>query len=278
MGLITHHMAYVRPRSVEEAADALSSRPDSARVLAGGQSLIPLMKLELSQPELLVDIAGIAELDDVRDRPDGTIEIGAMVRHARLQSDPTIRRRLPLLSEVAGLVADPQIRTLGTLGGSLAHADPAGDYCMLALALDAQILTNRREIPATDFFLGPFTTPLDAGEMVLGVRLPASDDEHAFVKITRLPFDSGVPAVVVQRLDGVWRIGLTNLGHGHARARAVEAALAAGATPGEAVEHGWTDIEEITDQPVPLTYRVHMARVLTRRALDRAESRGRTSP
>lgn len=271
MGLITHRMSYARPRDIGEAADLLARFPDTARVLAGGQSLIPLMKLEFAQPEVLVDISRVPDLDDVREGPDETLEIGAMVRHDRVHDDPVIQRRLPLLSEVARLVGDPQVRTLGTFGGVLAHADPAGDYCMLALALDARILTNRREISAAEFFQGPFTTALEPGELVIGGRFPASDERHAFVKIAEMPFDSGVPSVAVQRLQGTWRVGVTNMGHDGARARAVEAALAGGATPSEAVHGAWDEPEGASDEAVPLRYRLHMARVLTQRALERAD-------
>lgn len=274
MGLITHRMSYARPRDIGEAVELLARFPDTARVLAGGQSLIPLMKLEFAQPEVLVDISRVPDLDDVREAPDETLEIGAMVRHDRVHHDPVIRRRSPLLSEVARLVGDPQVRTLGTFGGVLAHADPAGDYCMLALALDALILTDHREIPAAEFFLGPFTTALEPGEIVTGARFPVSDDRHAFVKIAEMPFDSGVPSVAVQRLQGTWRVGLTNMGHDGARARDVEAALAGGASPSEAVLGAWSDVEINSDEAVPHGYRLHMARVLTQRALERAQVPG----
>jgi aerobic carbon-monoxide dehydrogenase medium subunit len=274
VGLITHRMSYAQPRTIGEAADLLARSPDTARVLAGGQSLIPLMKLEFAQPEVLVDISRVPGLDDVREGPGDTLEIGAMVRHDRVHHDPVIQRRLPLLSEVARLVGDPQVRTLGTFGGVLAHADPAGDYCMLALALDARILTNRREISAEEFFEGPFTTALQPGEFVTGGRFPASDGRHAFEKIAQMPFDSGVPSVAVQWLQGAWRVGLTNMGHDAARARAVEAALADGATPSEAVGGAWNESEDTSEDSVPRSYRLHMARVLTQRALERADRSG----
>jgi carbon-monoxide dehydrogenase medium subunit len=268
-------MLYAQPRDIEEAVDLLARFPDSARVLAGGQSLIPLMKLEFSQPDVLVDISHVPDLDYVREGSGGTLEIGAMVRHERVHADPIIRRRSPLLGKVAGLVGDPQVRTLGTLGGVLAHADPAGDYCMLALMLDARILTNRREIPAADFFQGPFTTLLEPVEVVIGARFPASADQHAFVKIAAMPFDSGVPSVAVQRLSGRWRVGLTNMGHERTRARTVEERLAEGASPSQAVESAWLDVEDMSDETaVPLSYRLHMARVLTQRALERAQVQG----
>jgi carbon-monoxide dehydrogenase medium subunit len=272
--MITHRMSYARPRDIGEAADMLARFPDTARVLAGGQSLIPLMKLEFAQPEVLVDISRVPDLDVVREGRGETLEIGAMVRHDRVHHDPVIQGRLPLLSEVARLVGDPQVRTLGTFGGVLAHADPAGDYCMLALALDAQIRTNRREIPAHEFFQGPFTTALQPDELVTGARFPASVSRHAFVKIAAMPFDSGVPSVAVQWLQGAWRVGLTNMGHDGARARAVEAALAGGASPSEAVHGAWNEPESTSDEAVPRGYRLHMARVLTQRALEQADLYG----
>jgi carbon-monoxide dehydrogenase medium subunit len=275
MGLISHPMTYVRAQSIQEAIDVLSQLPDVARVLSGGQSLIPLMKLGLAIPEAIVDISGIGELDYVHERHDDMLEIGALARHSRLERDPIVRRRLPLLSKVARLVGDPQVRSLGTLGGSLAHADPAGDYCMLAIMLDGVVLTNEREVPATEFFEGPFTTSLGPGEMVIGVRFPATAYPHAFLKITRLPFDSGVPSVAVQRLGEGWRVGLTNVGHDRARARAVEEALETGATSAAAVSVPWLELQSFPDEVVPASYRMHMAQVLTGRALDEAQGGGR---
>jgi carbon-monoxide dehydrogenase medium subunit len=275
MGLITHAMAYARPTSVDDAVDLLTRFPDTARVLAGGQSLIPLMKLELSQPEVLVDLGGIAELDTVRTGPGNTIEVGAMVTHNRLVTDPDIRERLPLLGETAALVADPQIRSLGTVGGALAHADPAGDYCMLAMALDAVILTNRREIPTKAFYDGPFTTTLGVGEVVTAARFPIARGPHSFVKLTFLPFDSGVPSVAVQRLGDGWRIGLTNVGHERSRARTVEEAIAGGVDPGEAARAAWThEVDDTGNEAVPREYARRMAQVLTARALHLATAAG----
>ena len=149
--MITAAFEYARPGSVDEAQSLLTKYGTDAKVIAGGQSLIPLMRLRLSQPTALVDIQGISELKHVR-RDNGSVEIGALVRHVDIQRDATLRETLPILVEMANDVGDNQVRNLGTIGGVIAHGDAAGDYNTLALMLDAEIVTNKRRHQARDFF------------------------------------------------------------------------------------------------------------------------------
>src|SRR5437763_9673872 len=159
--MIPAAFAYRRASSVDEATRLLAEGGD-AKVLAGGHSLIPLMRLRLAQPSSLIDINGLErELSYVR-RDNGSVRVGALTRHYQIEQSEEVRRSLPLLAEVAGEVGDAQVRSMGTIGGVLAHADPAGDYGTLALMLDATINTNKRSIPAREIFVGLFTTPLAA--------------------------------------------------------------------------------------------------------------------
>ncbi|HUY61059.1 MAG TPA: xanthine dehydrogenase family protein subunit M, partial [Candidatus Dormibacteraeota bacterium] len=224
---------YSRATSVAEAVDQLRRAGGEAKVLAGGHSLIPLMRLRLAQPTALVDINGVRELDYIRVE-DGRVRIGALTRHATVVRSADVRRHLPLLAEIASEVGDPQVRSRGTVGGVLAHADSAGDYPTLALMLDAEIVTDRRRIAARDFFQHLFTTPLAPDELVCEVAFPAAPGPHRYLKFRRRLFDWAIVAAGVQQMDGGWRVGLTNVGPTPVRAVAVEAALAQGATPSAA--------------------------------------------
>src|SRR5207244_2929593 len=170
---------YQRASSVDEAARLLG-QSDDVKLLAGGHSLIPLMRLRLAQPSMLVDINGLAgELGYIR-RDNGTVRIGALARHYQINTSSEVQRSLPLLAEVAGEVGDEQVRSMGTIGGVLAHADPAGDYGTLALMFDATIVTNKRSIAAHDFFRGLFTTPLAGDELVTEVVFPVASGPHKY--------------------------------------------------------------------------------------------------
>jgi aerobic carbon-monoxide dehydrogenase medium subunit len=165
--MIPAAFSYQKATSVDDAARKLGQGGGDAKVLAGGHSLIPLMRLRLAQPSVLVDINGLdGELGYVR-RDNGTLHVGALTRHHQIEHSDEVKRSLPLLAEIASEVGDAQVRTMGTIGGVFAHADPAGDYGALALMLDATVVTNKRSIPARDFFVGLFTTPLDEDELVV---------------------------------------------------------------------------------------------------------------
>jgi CO/xanthine dehydrogenase FAD-binding subunit len=170
---------YKRATSVDDAFALLAAGDEDTKVLAGGQSLVPLLNLRLARPSLLVDVNRVPGLDDVR-VDDGTINLGATVRHARLLTDPVVTREAPLLRQAAALIGHPAIRNRGTLGGSLAHADPGAELCAAMVALDAEIEIGSRRgmrtVPATDFFLGPFMSVLEPDELVLAVRVARHGD------------------------------------------------------------------------------------------------------
>ena len=260
---------YARASSVDEAAKLLNKYGDDAKVLAGGHSLIPLMRLRLAQPTALVDINGIKELDQIKE--DGAkLRIGALTRHVTIQNSAVVKQRLPLLAEVAGEVGDNQVRNMGTIGGVVAHADAAGDYPTIALMLDAEIVTNQRTIAAKDFFKDLFTTPLAADEIVIEIVFPAADGPHKYIKFRRRLFDWAIVGAAAQKVDGGWRIGLTNVGPTPVRAKAVEDALRSGAKPAEAAEHASDGLSPSGDLRASAEYKKHLARVLTKRAIEQA--------
>ena len=260
---------YSRATSVAHAVNQLRTAGPEAKVIAGGQSLLPMMRLRLAQPGHLVDLNGIPDLDYVRVK-DGSVQIGAMTRHATLVRSELLRANLPLLAEVAKEVGDPQVRTRGTIGGVMAHADAAGDYPTVALMLDAEIVTDRRRIPARDFFQHLFTTALEPDELVVEVDFPVSTGAHRYLKFRRRVFDWAIVAVGVQRLGDGWRVGITHAGPTAVRAHAVEDALRSGATPAEAAERASDGLHPNSDVHASSEFRLHLAQVLTRRALEQA--------
>ncbi|HKV87609.1 MAG TPA: xanthine dehydrogenase family protein subunit M [Candidatus Dormibacteraeota bacterium] len=261
---------YARASSVEEASKLLKQYGDEAKVLAGGHSLIPLMRLRLAQPKALVDINGVKGLDQVRES-GGKLHVGALVRHVTIHSSPVVKEKLPLLAEVAGEVGDNQVRNMGTMGGVIAHADAAGDYPTLALMLDAEIVTNHRTIPAKDFFQDIFTTSLGPDEIVTEVVFPVANGPHKYIKFRRRLFDWAIVGAAAQKMNGGWRIGLTNVGPTPVRANAVEDALHKGAKPEEAAEHASDGLNPSGDLRASPEYKKHLARVLTKRAIQQAE-------
>ena len=261
---------YARASSVEEASKLLSKFGEDAKVLAGGHSLIPLMRLRLAQPAALIDINGIKELDHIKE--DGQkLRIGALTRHVTIHNSAVVKDKLPLLAEVASEVGDNQVRNMGTMGGVIAHADAAGDYPTLALMLDADIVTNRRTIPARDFFKDLFTTALGPDEVVTEVVFPVANGPHKYVKFRRRLFDWAIVGVAAQKMNGGWRIGLTNVGPTPVRAKAVEEALQKGAKAEEAAQHASDGLDPAGDLRASPEYKKHLARVLTKRAINQAE-------
>ena len=261
---------YARASSVEEASRLLHQYGEDAKVLAGGHSLIPLMRLRLAQPKALVDINGIKGLDQIKE--DGRkLRIGALTRHVTIQNSPVVKDKLPLLAEVAGEVGDNQVRNMGTMGGVIAHADAAGDYPTLALMLDADIVTNQRTIAARDFFKDLFTTALGPEEIVTEVVFPVANGPHKYIKFRRRLFDWAIVGVAAQKINGDWRIGLTNVGPTPVRASAVEEALHKGAKPEEAAEHASDGLDPAGDLRASPEYKKHLARVLTKRAIQQSQ-------
>ncbi len=272
---------YTRPSSLDEAVQALADGGEDAKVIAGGQSLLSLLRLRLAYPDLLVDIGGLSELRGVRDAGDALV-VGALTTHAEVVRDPLVRAHCGLVSEATATVADPAVRHRGTLGGSLAHADPAGDLPAVVLALGATMiargLSGDREIAAADFFLDYLTTSLDPGEILTGVRVPKLGPGwgyryEKFHRTAQAWATVGV-AAVARRSNGhvaEARIGLTNMGLVPVRARAAEEAAAGAEADRSALRAAAAHADEETQPPADLhgapDYRRHLARVLTARAL-----------
>lgn len=256
--------------SVEEAIQLLGSRED-AKLLAGGHSLLPAMKLRLARPSLLVDIGRLAELRYVREA-GGRIALGALARHHDLATSDLLRQRCPLLAEAAAEVGDPQVRHRGTIGGSVCHGDPASDLPTVLLALEAEFLVRgpggERVVAAADFFQGVFQTALGPQEVLTEIRVPSATG--TYLKLNRRAQDWATVGVAVARVDGGVRVALTSMGPTPLRARGVEEALAAGADPASAAQRADEGTSPPTDVAATAEFRRHLARVLVRRALEEA--------
>ena len=272
---------YVRPSSIGEAVRALADGGDEAKVIAGGQSLMPLLRLRLAYPELLVDVGALDELRGVTESGDALL-IGAGTTHYQLTRDPLIAAYCGLLAEAAGTVADPAVRHRGTIGGSLSHGDPAGDLPAVSLALDATMIARgpggEREIAARDFFVDYLTTSLRPDEILTGVRVPKLGPGwgYRYEKFHRTAQAWAIVGVaaLARRADGMVaeaRIGLTNMGPVPVRATAAEAAAAGAQASPDALRAAAASADEGTEPPADLhgapDYRRHLARVLTGRAL-----------
>jgi aerobic carbon-monoxide dehydrogenase medium subunit len=281
--MIPAAFAYARPTSVDEALRAIAEGGDDVKILAGGQSLIPVMRLRLAAPELVVDLSKVDELRGVREEGDQLV-IGAMTTHAAVLTDPLLAQFSQLLVQATEAVADRQVRRRGTFGGALAHADPAGDLPAVALALDAEFViagpAGRRTVAAADFFLDYLTTAIEEGELLVEVRLPklaAADGWGVrYEKFNRVAQAWSIVAVAaaVRREGGritEARIGLTNMGPTPLRATATEAALVGVDVSLETVTAAAAQAAEGTspsnDLNAQADYRQHLAQVLTRRAL-----------
>src|SRR5262249_43250799 len=203
----------------------------------------------------------------------GKLHVGALARHVTIQNSAVVKDKLPLLAEIAGEVGDNQVRNMGTMGGVIAHADAAGDYPTLALILDADIVTNKRTIAAKDFFKDLFTTALGPDEIVTEVVFPAADGPHKYIKFRRRLFDWAMVGAGAQKINGGWRIGLTNVGRTPVRATAVEKALKDGAKAEDAAQHASDGLDPAGDLRASPEYKKHLARVLTKRAINQAEGR-----
>ncbi|HEY2509099.1 MAG TPA: FAD binding domain-containing protein [Streptosporangiaceae bacterium] len=271
--MIPASFTYQRALSVDEALDLAAKAGEDAKFLAGGHSLLPLMKLRLAVPETLVDIGRLRELSYIRDEGDD-IAVGALTTHDELSRAEMLTRELPLLAFAAGQIGDPQVRHCGTIGGSLSHGDPAADLPAVALALAARLVVRgpagTRQIAAADFFSGLFETALEPGELVTEIRFAKPGrPAWAFQKFTKRAIDWAIVGVAVQG----GRVALVNMGSAPLRAAAVEAALASGATPAEAASHAAEGTSAPADLNASRAYREHLARVLVGRALSDAASR-----
>jgi len=278
--MIPSAFEYEAPTSTADAVELLAGAPMGAKILAGGQSFIPVLRLRMADPELVVGLAKIPGLDGARLDGDHVV-IGAMTTHAAVASDPLIQEHAPLLAKAAATVADPQVRHRGTIGGSTAHADPAGDIGTCLLAMDAELRIagpgGERDVAAADFFIDVFTTDLDEDELLTEIRVPSFRGWSAhYEKFTRVAQQWSIVAVgALVRTEGDTiseaRIGLTNMGPTPLRASGVEAALAGCALDASAIAEACASAAEGTDPQTDLNgdanYRKHLAEVLTRRAV-----------
>ena len=271
--MIPPKFVYRRAGSAEEALSLVAEYGEEAKFIAGGHSLLPLMKLRLSQPEVLVDIGRIGELSYVRAEADH-IAIGALTRYHDLETSGLLAEELPLLAHASGHVGDPQVRHRGTIGGSIAHGDSASDVPAVVLALDATLVVSGpsgvREIPAGEFFRGPFETALEPDELLTEIRLPRpASSAWAFQKLTHRAIDWAIVGVAVQGRA----VGLVNMGSTPLRATAVERALADGASIADAAALAAEGTSPFADANASSEYRSHVVRVLVRRALEEAGAR-----
>jgi carbon-monoxide dehydrogenase medium subunit len=279
--MIPAEFDYARPASVAEAVETLGSAGEDGKVLAGGQSLIPVLRLRLAYPSMVIDIGRIEELRGVRDDGDAIV-IGAMTTHDAILRDDLVRQHAPLIAQATQTVADPQVRHRGTFGGALAHADPAGDLGAVALALDAELVVTgpggERTIPVAEFFRDYLTTALAPDEILTAIRIPKLGEGWGshYEKFSRVAqaWSTVAVAALVKRQNGQIaeaRVGLTNMGSTPLRATAVEQALAGAAPTDDAVGAAAEHAADGTDAPSDLSgaadYREHLARVLTRRAV-----------
>ena len=281
--MIPADFEYVAPTTLAEAVAALGEAGEDAKVLAGGQSLIPVLRLRLAFPTTLVDLSKVAELRGVSEEGDALV-LGAMTKHSDVIEDPLVQRHAPLLAVATSTVADPAVRHRGTFGGALAHADPAGDLAAVALALDAELVAEgpggRRTIAARDFFLDYLETSLSPDEILAAVRVPKLAGAwgvryEKFNRVAQAWAIVGVAAAV--RMEGgaiaEARIGLTNMGSTPVRPSGVEAALV-GASDKAAVTAACASVADGLNPPSDLggqsDYRAHLARVLTARAVAHA--------
>jgi carbon-monoxide dehydrogenase medium subunit len=259
---------YERAGSVDEALELLG-RDEDAKLLAGGHSLVPAMRLRIARPSLLVDIGRLDDLRYVREEGD-RIAIGALTRHAALVTDPVLAAHCTLISDTAALVGDPQVRHRGTIGGSVAHGDPASDLTTILLTLDADFVVRgtagERTIAASEFFTGPFDTALERQEVLTEIRVPKVA-AGTYLKHVRREQDWATVGVAAARVDGRMQVGLTSMGPTPLRARGVEEALASGASATEAAAHTADGTEPPSDVSGSSEYRAHLARVLVGRAL-----------
>jgi len=271
---------YHAPATVEEAVRLLGSSGDDVKVLAGGQSLLPVLKMRLAAPQAVIDLGRVAGLTGVREEGDRLV-IGAMTPHCDVETDPLVLQHAALLAKASQTVADPQVRHRGTFGGALVHADPAGDLPAPALAMDAEFVIagpgGTRTVTAEDFFVDLFTTAVGDDEILTEVRVPKLTGWSAhYEKFTRVAQQWSIVAVgaTVRAEDGVIaqaRIGLTNMGPRPVRARAVEQALIGTPLEADAIARVVAGVAEGTEPPTDINgdadYRRHLASVLTRRAV-----------
>ena len=265
---------YKRAGSADEAISLISQYGDEAKFLAGGHSLIPLLKLRLAQPTMLVDIGRVKDLSYIKDAGDH-IAIGALTRHMDVEKSPVLRQHVPLLAHAAGYVGDAQVRHRGTIGGSIAHADAASDLTATTLALGATYVVQgpngKREIAAKYFYKGFLESALAADEMLVEIKVPKMNGAGwSFQKFNRRAQDWAIVGVAAWRSNSASGVALVNMGSTPVLAGAVSSALAKGASVADAAAHAADDAEPQADLNASVEYRTHLAKVLVRRALEQA--------
>ena len=270
--MIPAEFDYVRPSSLEEALGLLGNDGGS-EVLAGGQSIIPLLKLRLARPTRLVDIGRLGELRGVRPLDGGGFAVGALTTYAEMLTSPLTTHAV--LADALPTIGDVQVRNVGTIGGAIAHADPASDLPACLLALEAEVVTRSRSgervIPVDQFLTGAFSTTLREDEILTEVRIPAPRGGSAYVSLEQKASGYAVVGVAAVVAAGEARVGITGVGDAAYRASGVEAAYGDG--PASAAEHATDGVEVNGDIHADAEYRTAMARVYTRRALEAAAAR-----
>ncbi|GDX28808.1 carbon-monoxide dehydrogenase medium subunit [Actinomycetes bacterium] len=267
---------YKRASSAAEAISLISEYGDDAKFLAGGHSLLPLMKLRLASPAVLIDIARITDLSYIKDAGDH-IAIGALTRHHDVEYSSVLKQHAPLLAHAAGFVGDPQIRHRGTIGGSIAHADPASDLPATTLALGATYVVQgpngTREIAASNFYKGFLESDLAADEMLTEIRVPKMNGAGwSFQKFNRRAQDWAIVGVAAWRRGSESGVALVNMDNTPVLATSVSAALASGGSIADASQKAATEAHPSGDNNATAEYRTHLAKVLVRRALETASA------
>ena len=272
--MIPAQFDYVRAGSAEEAISLVGEHGEDAKMIAGGHSLLPLMKLRLAQPSVLIDIGRLTDLSYIRDAGDH-IAVGALTRHMDVEKSPVLAEHVPLLAHAASHVGDPQVRHRGTIGGSIAHSDSASDLPATTLALGATYVAQgpngTREIAAKDFHEGFLTSALAPDELLTEIRVPKMQGAGwGFQKFNRRAQDWAIVGVAAWKRNGESGVGLVNMGSVPILATSVSSALASGASAADAAEQAAAEADPQADLNASPEYRVHLAKVLVRRALEQA--------
>ena len=265
---------YERAETVDHAIELLTADED-AKILAGGHSLLPLMRLRLARPSMLVDIGRVSDLAGITQDGD-TVAIGAMTRHHDVANSEMLQQLCPIVAHTAGEIGDPQVRHMGTIGGSVAHADPASDMPTVLVALGGQMVVRgaggvSRTVEAGDFFKGLFTPDLAANEVLTEVRVPVTKDAGwSYIKFHRRAMDWALVGVAAVRANGGLHVALTNMGETPLRAAGVEEALVGGADPATAAARSDEGASPPSDSFGSAEYRRELSKVLVRRAIEEA--------
>jgi carbon-monoxide dehydrogenase medium subunit len=267
---------YEVAESADHAVALLGQHGEDAKLLAGGHSLLPLMRVRLAAPSVLVDIGRLRDLSYVRDGGDH-VAVGALTTHEEIHFDELLRSECAILAHTAGEIGDPQVRHRGTIGGSVAHADPASDLPAVLLALDAELVVHGpggdRTVPAGSFWKGLFESDLGDQDLLTEVRVPKVNGGWSYQKFNPRAQDWAIVGVAAVARNGSTSVALTNMGETPLRASAVEQALAGGAGPADAAEQALEGTNAPNDALASADYRRHLAKVLVRRAVEEAGSR-----